>query len=388
MEPIRNASSRVITASSVASTSTGLQYSLSSSLRNQQADQFLLTTYEELAIDQCKGCPVVTPLEYHGACKRSEASGIRVNEIQLRVAVARQQEIVNQNGPTPHERRLTVGLPLDLAVHAHRHESVGSRIGRELGVEVVLVENRRMRVGTEVRVLEELRDTVAVVSAPANLDHRAACAIAPGDQHSTVTGVNRLRHRDGALPVHVGPTNGPGERVEAVHAAIPSRASSSDRRRDHDEVVFSVDLDDHRAHVPCRARERRRLPPEFTRQLVVRDHARLGRLWCHDQQVAVDKRVLDDGPPWQLAAAELRPDVPVPDRLVGLGVDRVEISQRSRCVDVLTVHGRRGPRSSKTETPRRAVRKCPEFLAAGQLEHAQRVPDLLVPVEQIDLAVA
>ena len=109
-------------------------------MRNQQADQFLLTTYEELAIDQCKGCPVVTPLEYYGACKRSEASGIRVNEIQLRVAVARQQEIVNQNGVGPHERRLTVGLPLDLAVHAHRHESVGSRIGRELGVEVVLVD--------------------------------------------------------------------------------------------------------------------------------------------------------------------------------------------------------------------------------------------------------
>ena len=78
----------------------------------------------------------------------------------------------------------------------------------------------------------------------------------------------------------------------------------------------------------------------------------------------------------------------MPDRFLALGVDRVEVSQRSRCVDVLTVHGRRGPRSSKGETPRRAVRKCPEFLAAGQLEHAQRVPDLLVPVEQIDLAVA
>ena len=98
--------------------------------------------------------------------------------------------------------------------------------------------------------------------------------------------------------------------------------------------------------------------------------------------------MLNDGPPRQLTAAEVLPDVLVPDRLAGLRVDAVQVSQRPAGVDAIAIHRRGRPRSGKHELAGRVIRETPELLAAGQVEDPELVPDLLIPVEQIDLAVA
>src|SRR6185503_12688356 len=95
-----------------------------------------------------------------------------------------------------------------------------------------------------------------------------------------------------------------------------------------------------------------------------------------------------DRPPGKLAAAEVLPDVLVPDRFVRAGVDRVQIAKRSGRVDERAVDGRRGSRAGEHEPAGRVIGKAPQLLAAGEIQHAELVADGFVPVEQIDLAVA
>ena len=187
----------------------------------------------------------------------------------------------------------------------------------------------------------------------------------------------------------VGPQHLAAARIEAVDAAVLRVAAATDGGGDHDEVIFAGDLDDRGRHVPRDAGEGGGLPPDRAGQLVVGDDADFRRLRRDDQQVTVDQRVLHDRPARQLgAAAEVLPDVRAPDRLPRLDADRVQIPHRADGVDVSAVHGGRRARAGEHEAARRVVGEGPEFLAARQVEHAQRVADLLVPIQQIDVPAA
>ena len=187
----------------------------------------------------------------------------------------------------------------------------------------------------------------------------------------------------------VGPQHLAAARIQAVDAAVLRVPAATDGGGDHHEVIFSGDLDDRRGHVPRDAREGGGLPPDRAGQLVVGDDTDFRRLRRHDQQITVDQRVLHDRPARQLgAAAEVLPDVRAPDRLPRLDADRVQVPHRADGVDVLAVHGGRRARAGEHEAARRVVGEGPQLLAARQVEHAQRVADLLVSVQQIDVPAA
>lgn len=54
----------------------------------------------------------------------------------------------------PYERRLAIGFPLHLPVHAHSDQAIAPLVDGALGVEVAVVENRRLRMCADVLVLE------------------------------------------------------------------------------------------------------------------------------------------------------------------------------------------------------------------------------------------
>src|SRR4029453_11953415 len=89
-----------------------------------------------------------------------------------------------------------------------------------------------------------------------------------------------------------------------------------------------------------------------------------------------------------LASAEVLPDVLVPDRLLRLRADAVQVAQGPGRVDALAVHRGCRPGAGEHESAGRLVREAPELLAAREVEDAKLVADLFVPVEQVDLAVA
>ena len=178
----------------------------------------------------------------------------------------------------------------------------------------------------------------------------------------------------------------PGQRIEAVDAAAARVAAESPGRHDHHQVVLAADLDERRAHVADAAREHRRLPLEFARQLVIGHHRGLRRLRSDDDQVAVDERVLCQRPPGQLPAAEVLPGVLLPDRLVRRRADREEVAEGTGGIDRVPIDCRCASRARMVEPARRGVGEVPEFLAGGEVQAAERVADGVVSIQQIDLA--
>ena len=235
------------------------------------------------------------------------------------------------------------------------------------------------------------------------------------------------------------------------------------RGGDHHEMIFGADLDERRAHERGAA-EPGGLPLQRAGQLVVGDHAGLGSLRGHDDQGAVDERVLSDAPHgkrrgasadaistkgrttalpggwprrhcasrgrgrcrrgdrcrrrsglsgrgsrrrtplcsrrrWRHAPAhqggdergaapEVLPDVLPPQRLVRVDVDRVQVADRTGCVDDVAVHRGSRARARELEGAGRVVGEVPEFLAGREVVDSENVSDLVVPVEQVHLAPA
>jgi hypothetical protein len=97
---------------------------------------------------------------------------------------------------------------------------------------------------------------------------------------------------DDALPVGVGPPHLAGAWIQTIDAAVSGGAAAANRRGDQDELILSGDLDDRGRPVPRNAGQSGRLPFELASLLVVGDDAGLGGLRRHDQQIAVDQRIL------------------------------------------------------------------------------------------------
>ena len=105
---------------------------------------------------------------------RLEPSRAWLYQIELRVPVSHEEQSISENRATANERRLLICLPLDLAVHAHRDEPVTSLINCVLGIEEPIVQNRRLGVGAEIRILEQLGHTIGAVVLFLHLDHCGA----------------------------------------------------------------------------------------------------------------------------------------------------------------------------------------------------------------------
>jgi hypothetical protein len=92
--------------------------------------QFLLSSHEQLAVDERYRSPVVAGSRTLALASSLNPTGPGLDEIQLRVAGGHQQQTVGEDHPAPHERGLLIGLLLDLAIDAHRHEAVAALVDR------------------------------------------------------------------------------------------------------------------------------------------------------------------------------------------------------------------------------------------------------------------
>src|SRR6185436_2493129 len=81
------------------------------------------------------------------------------------------------------------------------------------------------------------------------------------------------------------------------------------------------------------------------------------------------------------AAAEIRPDVLMPDRLLGRSAEAVQISNHTHGVNTIAIHGWGGPGSGKLNFARTGIGEVPEFLAVGKIVNPQRVADVVVAIE-------
>jgi hypothetical protein len=65
----------------------------------------------------------------------------------------------------------------------------------------------------------------------------------------------------------------------------------------------------------------------------------------------------------------------------------IEIAVVTTGIDLVTVDGRYASRARETDRPGSVIGKTPEFFATGEVEAPKVIAYLIVPVEQIDLAV-
>jgi hypothetical protein len=164
-------------------------------------------------------------------------------------------------------------------------------------------------------------------------------------------------------------------------------------------MIFAVDLHDSRTNVTYIA-QRRRLPFDVTGPFVISHHTGLWSLRSDNEQIAVDQRTLGNGPDQKSAcgssstrvaatqfSTEIGPNVLIPNRFVCGYVDAVEITVVSAGIDVIPINGRHTARAGETNGPGRIIGEIPEFLATGKVKTAKAGAYLIVPVEQIELAV-
>ena len=87
------------------------------------------------------------------------------------------------------------------------------------------------------------------------------------------------------------------------------------------------------------------------------------------------------------SAAEILPHVLIPDRFVCVYVDAIEIAIGTTRIDMIAVQDRYTSRAGKHNTSGSVIGKIPEFLAIGEVQTPQVVTHLVIPVEQVHLAV-
>jgi hypothetical protein len=68
-------------------------------------------------------------------------------------------------------------------------------------------------------------------------------------------------------------------------------------------------------------------------------------------------------------------------------VDAIEIAIVTARIDVIAVNGRYTSRAGEADRPGSIIGDIPEFFATGKVETTKVIAYLIVPVEQIDLAV-
>jgi hypothetical protein len=68
-------------------------------------------------------------------------------------------------------------------------------------------------------------------------------------------------------------------------------------------------------------------------------------------------------------------------------VDAIEIATGTARINMIAVHDRHAARAGKHHRSGSVIGKTPEFLAIGEVQAPQVIPYLIIPVEQVHLAV-
>jgi hypothetical protein len=73
---------------------------------------------------------------------------------------------------------------------------------------------------------------------------------------------------------------------------------------------------------------------------------------------------------------------------VGVDVDTVKVAIVTTSIDVTVIHCRNTAGSREADRPRGTVAEVPQLLTGGKTETAQIISDLIIPIQQIHLAIA
>ena len=107
---------------------------------------------------------------------------------------------------------------------------------------MVLIQNRRLGMRPEVRVLEQLGDSIGPVRLLCHLNHGGPCIITAGQEHPSFASVHSVSDRDPAVKVGVGPQDFPDQRVNTVDPSAACGAAKSLCSGYHDELIFRADF--------------------------------------------------------------------------------------------------------------------------------------------------
>jgi hypothetical protein len=77
----------------------------------------------------------------------------------------------------------------------------------------------------------------------------------------------------------------------------------------------------------------------------------------------------------------------MPNRFVGVEIDAVKVAVVATRIDAIAVHSRHPARPGEHHGSRSVIREVPEFLTTREIEAPQAFARLIVPIEQVDLAI-